>query len=180
MRDWELSVEEYDEIRTLVRESVGDSVTVEESESPDGYPWPRSSVCAALAPNSDVIGPDGFTYRCGLQVGEKHRRIDRLGRDANSQSLELPILTEEDLAVGRDQQFWAEFDPTRQPNCSRCSFLPVCWGGCPKKHLEGDYYALAEQGNYWRRNLARLVTCNLGLVLDRPTEFAESDQFRDG
>jgi uncharacterized protein len=127
-----------------------------------------------------VIGPDGFTYRCGLQVGEKHRRIERLGRKADSRLRELPILTDEDLAAGRDQQFWAEFDPTRQPNCSRCSFLPVCWGGCPKKHLEGDSHALAEQGSYWRRNLPRLVACNLRLDLVRDMEFTELDQFRDG
>lgn len=178
MRDWELSCDEYDELRQLVRNTIGDLAKVEESEAPDGYPRPRSSVCAALAFHSDVIGADGFTYRCGLQVGERQRRIQRASEDSFAKVSELPILTKDDVEVGQDRRFWEEFDPTRQPNCSRCSFLPVCWGGCPKKHLEGDSHALAEQGRYWRLNLARLVTSNLAVKLKRAVEFTENDQFR--
>src|SRR5207248_9209388 len=54
-----------------------------------------------------------------------------------------------------DDLWWQQFDPTGLPTCSRCSFLPICWGGCPKKHLEQDEHAIAEQGAYWRKNLPR-------------------------
>ncbi len=77
-----------------------------------------------------------------------------------------------------DESWWANFDPTELESCSRCSFLPVCWGGCPKKHLEGDSHALDEQGSYWRSNLPRLVA---GAVDEKPLAgfvFDDGDQFR--
>jgi hypothetical protein len=64
--------------------------------------------------------------------------------------------------------------------CSRCSFLPVCWGGCPKKHLDEDRHAILEQGAYWRRNLPRLIAEGVGLTCDPAITFADADQFRDG
>ena len=154
MREHELSIEEYDSVRQRVRDAVGNETAVEECEAPDGFPYPRTSVCAALARDSVVIGADSKMYRCGLQVGEQNRSVGSL---VARQEL-LPILQE-----SNDEPFWREFDPTRQPNCSRCSFLPICWGGCPKKHLERDTVALAEQGEYWRRNLPRLVASRFGL-----------------
>ncbi len=179
MRNWELSVEEYDTCRAVVRGYVGKRVAVEESESPDGFPWPRSSVCAALNPSSTVIGADGYAYRCGLQVGEQNRRMERIcaGR-SNGNLNSLPIV---DLAnpIGDDREFWRDFDPTVQPNCSRCSFLPICWGGCPKKHLEKDAHALAEQGAYWRHNLARLILAGVGRDPSRSVAYSEKEQFRD-
>lgn len=177
MRKHELDVQEYDEIRRSVRDRIGHLATVEESESPDGYPWPRTSVCAALATHSDVVGADGFLYKCGLQVSERQRRIESLPSEEKCRTSSLPILQQDEIEAATDKQFWSEFDPTLQPTCSKCSFLPVCWGGCPKKHLEGDSHALAEQGEYWRRNLARLVTHHLGF---KPSThiFSDADQFR--
>ncbi len=78
-----------------------------------------------------------------------------------------------------DAGWWNRFDPTELPSCSRCSFLPVCWGGCPKKQLELDQHALAEQGAYWRANFPRLIAGGIGMELLGPATFTESDQFRD-
>jgi sulfatase maturation enzyme AslB (radical SAM superfamily) len=64
------------------------------------------------------------------------------------------------------------------PNSRRCSFLPVCWAVCPKRHLDGDAHAVAEQGAYWRRNLARLVADGVQEELAGPTIFDQSVQFR--
>lgn len=175
MRKSELSADEYDEWRSFVRDSVGGEVGVEESEAPDGFPFPRTSVCAALANDSVVVGAEGALYRCGLQVGEKQRTVGALAVDAATSTRLLPIMQE----PSQDAAWWDAFDPTLQPKCSRCSFLPICWSGCPKKHLEGDTHAIDEQGAYWRRNLARLVASGLNLTLDRNIEFALEDQFRD-
>jgi uncharacterized protein len=180
MRKSELSSIEYDEFRAAVRERARGHFAVEESEVPEGFPVPRSSVCAALANDSVVVGADRKLYRCGLQVSEPHRAVGVLHA---GQAGPLPIL-DQDVGRGggahREQQaWWNEFDPTRLPSCSRCSFLPICWGGCPKKHLDGDEHALAEQSTYWRRNLARLVAEGVGRRLHAPTEYTESDQFRD-
>ncbi len=173
MRRVELSIAEFEEWRAMVRQTINGEVGVEESEVPDGFPFPRTSVCAALAPDSVVIGADGDLYRCGLQVGEQGRAVGHLhGREATAR--QLPIL------VSDDSTWWSRFDPTTQPKCSQCSFLPICWSGCPKKHLERDTHAVDEQGTYWRRNLGRLVVSGVGLEVPPSIELTLEDQFRGG
>jgi len=163
MRKQEMTLEAFDALRADVRRAAG-NVRVEESEVPDGFPYPRTSVCGALATHSSVIGADGLLYRCGLQVGERHRAVGSI-RDTNEDGLP-------------DSEWWDSFDPTTLPNCSRCSFLPICWGGCPKKHLERDEHALNEQSLYWRTNLPRLVANRFGFEPPPQFSFTEADQFR--
>jgi uncharacterized protein len=176
MRNVELSIAEYDQIRATVRDEAERIIAVEEAEVPDKFPYPRNSVCAALAKDSIVVGADAKLYRCGLQVSETGRSI---GTMALSSSPFLPILGESPIGKDSDENWWKRFDPTALPTCSRCSFLPVCWGGCPKKHLEEDRHAILEQGAYWRRNLARLVAEGVGTTCDASFSFGESDQFRN-
>ncbi len=166
MRKVELSPDEFNALRAELRAHARGRCAIEESEAPDGVPEPKSSVCAALAPDSAVIGADGLLYRCGLQVGEKHRAVGSLVSGAQ--------------ADGGDAAFWRDFDPTTRPQCAHCSFLPVCWSGCPKKHLEGDAWAIAEQGHYWRQNLPRLIAGAVGLDVPIGTAYSQADQFRDG
>ena len=168
MRAFELTLAEFDAERSKVRVRLDGIGKIEESEAPDGYPHPRTSVCAALSDASIVIGADKALYRCGLQVGEAARAVGHLSSPAEISS-SMP-----------DQDFWAGFDPTNLPTCGRCSFLPVCWGGCPKKHLERDMHAIAEQGRYWRTNLPRLIASAAGFGDSAaPTAFADRHQFRD-
>lgn len=173
MRKSELTLIEYDKLRAEVRAQAQGNFKVEESETPEGFPVPRSSVCAALANDSVVVGADHRLYRCGLQVSEPHRAVGTL------RSTKAFHILGQDDHLSAQQSWWDEFDPIMLPSCSRCSFLPICWGGCPKKHLDGDQHALAEQGAYWRRNLARLVAEGLGKHLSHPRELNLSDQFRD-
>lgn len=175
MRKAELSIEEYEEIRKSVREQAQQGVVVEEAEVPDKFPHPRTTVCAALARDSFVVGADSRLYRCGLQVGERERSVGALGA---SGSALLPILNERSSAGDSDEKWWNDFDPTQLETCSHCSFLPVCWGGCPKKHLEGDRRALLEQGAYWRLNLPRLIAEGVGRNYQAGFCFSETDQFR--
>lgn len=169
LRKHELSIDDYDKIRAAVRAECGSETRVEESESPNGFPMPRTSVCAALANDSIVIGSDRRQYRCGLQVSESHRAVGHLhDRDDGSKH----------QGDGSDASWWNQFDPTTLSKCSRCSFLPICWSGCPKKHLEMDEAAIAEQGAYWRNNLPRLVAAKAGVEVPDSFMFSESDQFR--
>jgi uncharacterized protein len=175
MRKSELTLTEYDDLRSAVRTRARGNFKVEESEAPEGFPVPRSSVCAALANDSVVVGADQRLYRCGLQVSEPHRAVGILNQKPDA----LFRILGQDDGLRAQQAWWDQFDPTKLPSCSRCSFLPICWGGCPKKHLDEDQHALAEQGAYWRRNLARLVAEGVGRQLDHPIELTHSDQFRD-
>lgn len=163
LRNKEMTLETYDALRASLREAAV-NVRIEEAEVPDGFPYPKTSVCAALASHSDVIGADGLLYRCGLQVGERHRAVGSIRPQSDH-----------DFA---DSIWWNNFDPTVLPNCSRCSFLPICWGGCPKKHLEGDQHALSEQSMYWRTNLPRLVASRFHREPTPDFAFTEADQFR--
>ena len=131
---------------------IDGAIAVEESEVPDGFPYPRTSVCGA------------------------RRQVARLAR----QDVKLlPMLNVTGDPVGADTGWWASFDPTQLPTCSRCSFLPVCWAGCPKRHLDSDAEAIAEQGAYWRRNLPRLVSEGTGERLERDLTLDSGSQFRD-
>nr|WP_252393711.1 radical SAM protein [Candidatus Rhodoblastus alkanivorans] len=166
MRKYELSLDEFDALRAIVRNEIGTGARIEESEIPDGFPRPKTSVCAALAANSLVVGADGLTYRCGLQAGETKRAVGTLEDRSHV------------TAAWNDQSWWEAFDPTSAPSCSKCSFLPICWGGCPKKHLEGDVHAIQEQGRYWRNNLLRLIAHTAGIEAPRETVVADALQFR--
>jgi uncharacterized protein len=141
---------------------------VEEAEVPDGYAAPKRSVCAALSLNSIVIGADRRLYRCGLQVSERERAVGTLHNE--------PFRILGDNAL--DDRWWVDFDPTTLSSCSKCSFLPVCLGGCPKRHLEHDQKALDAQSIYWRENLARLI-CKAAGVKETGIRFTEADQFRE-
>ena len=175
MRDVELSIAEFNQIQASIREAVGTFARLEESEAPDGFPYPRTSVCATLAYNSVVIGADGLQYRCGLQVGETHRAV---GTMKHTVKKSLPMITPRSSQHPSDHEWWQAFDPTNLPNCNRCSFLPICWGGCPKRHLENDQHALAEQGAYWRTNLPRMIGTVAGIEPSPSLVYSEQDQFR--
>ena len=176
LRQHEIAGEAFESLRAAAREAVGGVIAVEESEVPDGFPYPRTSVCGALANDSAVIGADGGLYRCGLQVSEPHRRVGQL---AQRQVKLLPMLRTAGEPAEEDSAWWTTFDPTQLPTCSRCSFLPVCWAGCPKRHLDRDAEAIAEQGAYWRRNLARLVAEGTGERLERHITIDSALQFRE-
>lgn len=162
----QLSLEEFDGIRAKISNKLKGVGKVEESEVPDIFPFPKTHVCAALASDSFVVGADKLIYRCGLQVGETNRAVGSLNEKSNK--------------IYSDSNWWDEFDPTKAISCSNCSFLPVCFGGCPKKHLEKDQESLDEQSKYWKNNLAQKVTKYLELELLDNTPISHNHQFREG
>jgi len=162
LRPQELTLAEFQGLQDAAIERLGSRGRIEEIGIPDGYPYPKTSVCAALANDSVVVGAEGKTYRCGLQVGEAHRAVGSIHDDS----------------TGPDTAFWERFDPTTMPTCARCSFLPVCMSGCPKKHLDCDEHAIREQGRYWRDNLARMIGHAAGCSATDRTAFTEAEQFR--
>jgi uncharacterized protein len=175
MKDAGLSVTEFERIkRDLIKPRLGPGIRIEEAETLDGFPRPRSSVCAALGDASFVVGADALEYRCGLQVGEAGRNVGPLVQKKRR----LPLAADAEKRASDDTAFWRDFDPTERPRCPRCSFLPVCWGGCPKGHLEGNQHAIDEQGRYWRENLARLIAAGAGESEGGAFAFDEAVQFR--
>jgi uncharacterized protein len=175
MREAGMSPSEFDAVKASIEELVANRARIEESEVPDGFPFPRTSVCAALAIDSVVVGADRQLFRCGLQVAEPSRAVGALPL-ANGG---LPTHPGPGNRTSLDTGWWESFDPTTLPTCSVCSFLPVCWGGCPKRHLESDATAIAEQGRYWRTNIPRLVASWTGRSVAEGFQLSEEDQFPD-
>jgi uncharacterized protein len=168
MRRRELDDESYEALCELVRDRVpGPSQHLDGVV--DGFPFPRTSVCGALAPDSTVVGADGLEYRCGLQVGEQHRAVGRVSGEGDEQFA--------------DRAWWDEYDPTALPTCSKCSFLPICWSGCPKMHLDatadGDV-PKPNHGQHWRSALPRLIAAGFGQQPPEGFAYSEADQFRAG
>lgn len=168
MRRRELSPAEFQAVEARSR-TVLPLVAQDNQDVVRGFPYPRTSVCGALARNSAVIGADGLEYRCGLQVGEDGRAVGNLWS-------QVPDPAQDSYP---DRNWWEEFDPTRQPSCASCSFLPVCMGGCPKRHLENSRVDLDTESIFWRRNLPRMIAQGFREELTEGFEFSENDQFRD-
>jgi uncharacterized protein len=167
LRPHELDDECFEELQRTVREQVP-AGSQDQQDVVAGLPHPRTSVCGALADDSAVLGADGLEYRCGLQVGERHRAVGTF------RPL-LPLISRSEQFA--DRSWWSTFDPTTVPTCSRCSFLPLCWGGCPKRHLEDD--GTDAEGRFWRANLPRMIADGLGRELVGAQRFDESEQFRE-
>jgi uncharacterized protein len=164
IRKNQLSYHEFENIRDQIRQVVPEPF-LDRTASLNRYPHPRTSVCSAMARDSIVIGADGNLYTCGLQVTEVERSVGRLnGASTNNQQYQLA--------------WWRSFDPTLNSPCDECSFLPLCWGACPKLHLEGDRQALEEQSLFWRAMLPRRLAASFGLRLLNEFHFVESDQFK--
>jgi uncharacterized protein len=168
MRPHELTPERFDQLQATARDLRPPSAQ-DDQDIVAGFPHPRTSVCGALAPDSAVVGADGLEYRCGLQVGETHRAVGRIRQS-------LPIVGQPQSFA--DREWWEEFDPTTLPTCSRCSFLPVCWGGCPKRHLDGSRADVDAEGRFWRRNLPGMIAAGLRESIPHDHEFSMAEQFR--
>ncbi|QWG14175.1 radical SAM protein [Bradyrhizobium sediminis] len=117
-------------------------------------PWLQQ--CQAVTTHSIVVEPDGSLQRCWLEVGENDKRVGHITRAM-------------DLSDERNLR-WLRFDPTRDDPCRSCNVLPVCFGGCPHRHVE---HAPSEfTCNQIRYNLREMILFEY-LAKHRPTALAE-------
>jgi uncharacterized protein len=166
VRKEEFSPEELDGLTEEIRERLKGIGKVAESQNPHDFPFPKNYVCAALANDSHVIGADKSLHRCGLEVGEKHLAVGHF--------------EESNTLMDANKAWWDKFDPCNLPSCSKCSFLPICFGGCAKKHFDRDQQSLDAMSEYWKNNLSRMVSSYLKYSMDGLSHFSERDQFRNG
>jgi uncharacterized protein len=117
MRRRELTDEQFDALQAEARRCLPPAAQ-DDQDVVDGYPVPMTSVCGALAHDSAVIGADGLEYRCGLQVGERHHAVGRLGQD-------------DDGADFPDRSWWSAFDPTEQPTSRAARSCPCAGAAAP-------------------------------------------------
>ncbi len=89
----------------------------------ENNPWAfmPSTPCISVNTSYFVILPTGDLKKCwihptidGTEVGTLDKELD----------LSLPIAVE-----------WTAYDPTLDPKCSTCVYLPICAGGCPYENM---------------------------------------------
>lgn len=92
-------------------------------------PWilynPNITECAIRNINSIVIDPEGYVYKCWEKVGEKAFRYGFIDRQGDIQILKKDVLA----------QALYEADPLTDKHCEQCSYLPLCFGGCPMQRI---------------------------------------------
>ena len=69
-----------------------------------------------------MIDPLGDVYKCWEEIGDTDYRV------GNIQS---------GLHFSDSMRRWIDYDFLDSRKCSKCSVLPLCKGGCPKKALDG-------------------------------------------
>lgn len=117
----------------------------------NSVPRPISNCCGADYGMAWVVDPDGKMYRCLQDIGIPERVI---GDVHNPDTLSNPALYSAFLL----------YDPTQDPECSRCKYLPLCMGGrCPRARINGhqDCEGIAEE---------------VRTYMDHPEQFEESPE----
>lgn len=91
----------------------------------------RTATCLATMPTAEVIDPDGNIYSCS-----EHPLVP-IDRDRGRVGTVDSLGPDEQRGPGLYAGWYDEVSAGRWP-CSRCPFLPVCGGGCPKLWHEGS------------------------------------------
>ncbi len=87
------------------------------------YPKPMGAYCGANRVNSYVIDADGYTYKCWNDIGIEKNRIGSLVSENFKGNTSL-------------HSQYMLYDPTLDPRCVECKYLPICMGGCPSRRID--------------------------------------------
>lgn len=82
------------------------------------YSTNRFNECAARNPNILVVAPNGGLSKCLETVGDPNYEFGELTNQT--------VLN----------RYLYGADPMGDDDCKSCSFLPICFGGCPHKRME--------------------------------------------
>jgi uncharacterized protein len=81
-----------------------------------------SNACGADQKYSYMIGPSGELYQCWEDFGKTNMIIGNIKENIRYNQ--------------KYSESYFNFDPTTHDKCSKCSVMPMCMGGCPKRRLE--------------------------------------------
>lgn len=85
------------------------------------YPRQQGNSCCADSLNAYVINSNGDLYKCWSDIGRKKFCIGNIREGIIDRTKAIR---------------YSKYDPTRDPNCVACKFLPICMGGCPRDVIE--------------------------------------------
>ena len=104
------------------------------------YPRQHISYCCALSPNSYVIDPDGYFYKCWEEIGIEKYRVGSL---------------EDGVKPNPYYVQWLSLQVPKE--CHNCKFRPICGGGCPFKSMERGNAKQCDIARYTLPAILKLV-----------------------
>lgn len=81
------------------------------------YPEGQVTSCTVRSANSAVIGPEGELYKCWNDVGNRDKIYGTIFGDKTNETILFRYL--------------CSADHLNDNECDRCTFFPICNGGCP-------------------------------------------------
>ena len=93
------------------------------------YPENVFNECAIRNALSFSFDPEGNLYKCWEHIGNIQYAVGKI----NSKG----ILANVDETLFNRQMYGA--DPMEDPVCRKCSYLPICHGGCPIQRVENMF-----------------------------------------
>jgi len=109
-----------------------------------GFPPSRHYTCEALAFNSFAVSPSGSLFKCPLEIDDENKAVGAADRPLDLYSANLLK--------------WLSFDPFSIPGCGECLFLPLCFGGCPKKLFEEGKLGRRSACRFWSKRFSALLS----------------------
>ena len=85
------------------------------------YPRLQGNCCCADSISSYVISSNGDMYKCWSDIGRKDLCIGNILEGTINKTKAIRYL---------------RYDPTRDPKCEECEYLPICMGGCPRDVID--------------------------------------------
>lgn len=118
-----------------------------EKQSSFFYPSPVGGEClTARNINSFVIGPSGELYKCWECIGKKEMVVGNIANmEITNPALNLLFLTGSDFLEDN--------------KCKKCKVLPICYGGCPIRRIDKDYYGKnTDFCSIFKGNISKFLT----------------------
>ena len=94
-----------------------------------GYPDSSFTECSIRNKHTFTIDPEGYLYKCWEIIGDQKYAIAKLDSEGTIQSIDQKILN----------RYLYAADPLEDKTCSKCPYLPICFGGCPHKRIENIF-----------------------------------------
>jgi len=85
--------------------------------------------CSIRNKNAFSIDPEGYLYKCWEHLGNKEYIIGKLDKDGNITEINQKVLNRNLYGA----------DPLSNQQCQKCSYLPMCDGGCPIQRIQNEF-----------------------------------------
>lgn len=93
------------------------------------YPNSTFMECSTRNKKTYAIDPEGYLYKCWEIIGDQKYAIGKLSVDGGIETVDWTILN----------RYLYGSDPLDDKICTKCPYLPICFGGCPHKRIENEY-----------------------------------------